>query len=301
MDVPTSSYDAKSAIMATDAPDIFDRARRAHIRDRAAPRFATASFLYARMADEMLDRLADIKRDFAAILIVGVPDRRLVDALAREGRTVTAVDPGARNAAAVGGVHADEDALPFDVDSFDLILCCGTLDSVGDLPGALIQMRRLLKPDGLLLASFPGAGSLPLLKRALLIGDGERPAQRIHPQVDVRAAGDLLGRAGFALPVADVETLTVRYGDMFALMADLRAMGATNCLASSPPPLTRAALMRAASAFQAEADVDGRVSERFVIIHLSGWKPDPGQPKPARRGSGTTSLAAALKDRSRNI
>ena len=284
--------------MAQDAPDIFSRARRARVRDRPATRFGEADFLYARMAEEIVERLTDVKRDFRDILVIGVPDRRLVDMLAGEYRRVIAVDPGARNAAAVGGVQAEEDMLPFEPESFELIVACGTLDSVGDLPGALLLMRRLLRPDGLLLASFVGGGSLPKLKRALLIGDGERPAQRIHPQVDVRAAGDLLARAGFAMPVADVETLTVRYGDIFALMGDLRRMGATNMLSSTPPPLTRTGLARAAEAFQAEADADGRVSERFVLIHLSGWKPDPRQPAAARRGSATASLAAALKDRS---
>ncbi len=284
--------------MASDTPDIFSRARRALARDRAAGSFASADFLYARMVEDTLDRLTDIKRDFRDILLIGTPDRRLVDALIGPGRIIIAVDPGKRNAVNAGGIQADEDRLPFPPDSFDLVIACGTLDSVGDLPGALILMRRLLRPDGLLLASFLGAGTVPRLKRALLAGDGDRPAQRVHPQVDVRAAGDLLGRAGFAMPVADVDTLTVRYGDMFGLMADLRAMGAHNCLASVPPPLTRVTLGRAAAHFQAEADPDGRVAEQFVIVHLSGWKPDPNQPKAARRGSGTTSLAAALKDKS---
>lgn len=276
-------------------PDIFDRQLRAQRRDRATRHFAEHDFLYRRIADELIDRLHDVKRDFADVLLIGCPDTYLRDALSGSGRRITCLDPGARNAAQAGGIQGDEDALPFAENSFDLVVSCGTLDTVNDLPGALIVMRRVLRPDGLLLAAFAGAGSLPVLKRALMAGDGDRPAQHIHPQVDVRAAGDLLGRAGFALTVADSETVTVRYGSMFTLMADLRGMGASNVLTSRPPPLTRTTLARAAEAFAAEADPDGKTSERFAIIYLSGWKPDPSQPKPAKRGSAKASLADALK------
>lgn len=278
-----------------DHLDIFDRGLRARRRDRAARAFADHDFLYRHMADELLERLSDVSREFTDVLLVGTPDSHLRDRLLRGGRRVACVDPGAVNARAVGGIQADEDALPFDEDSFDLIIACGTLDSVSDLPGALILMRRALRPDGLFLAAFIGAGSLPLLRRALLAGDGERPAQHIHPQVDIRSAGDLLGRAGFAMPVADGETLTVRYSHIFSLMADLRGMGASNVLTSRPPALTRAALARASEHFAAAADPDGKTAESFAIVYLSGWKPDPSQPGAARRGSATVSLAEALK------
>ncbi len=276
-------------------PTIFDMATRARRRDRAAPGFAAHDFLHAAMADELIDRLADVRRDFRDALVSGCPDDRLTGALAARGMSVTAIDPGAVNAARMGGVRADEDALPFAAPRFDLILSCGTLDSVNDVPGALLQLNRALRPDGLLLAAFAGAGSLPRLRAALLAGDGERPAQRLHPQIDVRAAGDLLARAGFAMPVADTQELTVRYGSLFTLMADLRGMGAASCLASPPPPLGRAALARAAARFAGDADPDGRTPERFVIVHMSGWKADPSQPRPARRGSATASLAEALR------
>ncbi|RVT40167.1 class I SAM-dependent methyltransferase [Sphingobium algorifonticola] len=276
-------------------PQIFDHRLRALRRDRAAPGFAAHDFLYRHMADDLLDRLADVRRDLPDALVIGCPDDYLATRLRAMGKRVTCCDPGAANARAQGGVQADEDALPFAEDSFDLILACGTLDSVNDLPGALVLMRRILRPDGLLLAAFLGAGSLPVLRGVLLAAEGDRPGQHIHPQVDVRAAGDLLRRAGFAMPVADGDTLSVRYGSLFGLLADLRGMGASNVLRSRPPMLTRAVLARAADLFAQAADPDGKTAERFAIASLTAWKPDATQPAPARRGSATVSLAAALK------
>lgn len=264
-------------------------------RDRAASRFASHDFLYAAMAEQMLERLDDVTRNFERALVIGCPDDRLAAALRAKGIAVTCADPGPAFARAAGGAVIREDQLPYPPASFDLILCCGTLDSVNDLPGALIAMNRALEPDGLMLVSFTGAGSLPRLRAALIAADGDRAAQRLHPQVDVRALGDLLHRAGFAMPVADHEMLDVRYGSLFTLLADLRGMGAAQCLASAPPPLTRIGLARAAEAFAGMADADGRTSERFVILHGSGWRPAPNQARPARRGSATVSLADALK------
>ncbi len=190
------------------------------------------------MADEMLERLGDVTREFARALVIGCPDDRIAKALRARGMAVTCADPGPAFAAACGGDVVREDDLPYPPGSFDLILCCGTLESVNDLPGALIALNRALVPDGLLLVSFIGAGSLVRLRAALMAGDGDRPAQRLHPQVDVRALGDLLHRAGFAMPVADHEPLEVRYGSLLTLLADLRGMGAAQCLDSAPPPLT---------------------------------------------------------------
>ncbi len=277
------------------APDIFDRSRRAQGRDRMIARFADHDFLYRAMLEELLDRLADVQRDLPEALVIGCPDDSAKAALEAMGKRVACVDPGFLAARGANGVQADEDALPFADDSFDLIIACGTLDSVNDLPGALILMRRILRPDGLMLAAFTGAGSLPRLKAALLAGEGDRPGQHIHPQIDVRAAGDLLSRAGFAMPVADGETLVVRYGDMLRLMHDLRGMGAGNRLAEQPPLLNRETLARAGAHFAQAADADGRTAEQMAIVYLSGWKPDPSQAAPARRGSATMSLAAALK------
>jgi hypothetical protein len=279
-------------------PRIFDMRRRALRRDRAARNFDAYDFLHAAMAEEILERLGDVTRVFSRALVVGCPDARIADALRARGMSVACADPGPLFAARAGGVTIREDAPPFPPASFDLILACGTLDTVDDLPGALIAYNCLLVPDGLMLASFIGAGSLPRLRAALLAGESERPAQRLHPQVDVRALGDLLQRAGFAMPVADQQVLDVRYGSLFGLIADLRGMGGAQCLASAPPPLSRATLARAAQAFADMADADGRTTERFVILHGSGWHPAPSQAGPARRGSATMSLAYALKDKS---
>lgn len=276
-------------------PDIFDRTLRARRRDRMMPRFAEHDFLYRLMRDELLDRLTDVQRDLPEALVIGCPDGSARAALEAMGKRVACVDPAFLAARGAGGVQGDEDALPFADNSFDLIIACGTLDSVNDLPGALILMRRVLRPDGLMLAAFAAAGSLSTLKAALLAAEGDRPAQHIHPQVDVRAAGDLLARAGFAMPVADGETLSIRYGDIVRLMHDLRHMGAGNVLVSRPPALGRDTLMRAAAHFANAADPDGRTAEQMAILYLSGWKPDASQAAPARRGSARVSLAEALK------
>lgn len=279
----------------TSHPDIFDRALRARRRDRMLARFADHDFLYRAMLDELLDRLADVQRDFREVLLIGCPDGSAKAALEAMGKSVVCADPGFAAARAQGGVQADEDALPFADESFDLVIACGTLDSVNDLPGALILMRRILRPDGLMLAAFTGAGTLPRLRAALMAGEGDRPGQHIHPQVDVRSAGDLLARAGFTMPVADGDVLTVRYGDMLRLMHDLRGMGAGNVLTSRPPALRREALIGAAGHFAAAADSDGKTAEDMAIVYLSGWKADPTQAAPARRGSAKMSLAEALK------
>ncbi|WP_242146604.1 methyltransferase domain-containing protein [Sphingomonas sp. BAUL-RG-20F-R05-02] len=270
-------------------PDIFDRAARRQHRDRAAPGFAGHDFVRAVMLDGIQERLDSVKRSFADVLDLGCFDAGFMP-----DRSITRCDAGPRFAAAAGGIVAEEDALPFAEASFDLIVSAGVLDSVNDLPGALIQARRALRPDGLFLAAFVGAGSLATLRAALRVAEGDRPAARLHPQIDVRSAGDLLMRAGFALPVADSETLNVRYGDLGGLLRDLRGMGASNAMVGRRP-LRRDTLAMAYQAFADLADADGRVPERFEIIFMTGWAPAPSQPQPARRGSATASLAAALK------
>jgi SAM-dependent methyltransferase len=254
-----------------------------------------ADFLVRHMADELIERLDLVQRPFADALDLGCGSGHLTALLEARGLKVTSTDAGA--AYAVGGVQADEDRLPFPPGSFDLIVSAGVLDTVNDLPGALALARRALRPDGLFLAAFVGAGSLPRLRAAMRAAE-EAASPRIHPQIDVRAAGDLLGRAGFTLPVADVETLTVRYSSFATLVSDLRGMAATNVLTDrSRLPIGRAGLAAAAAAFERHAEADGKVAERFEIIHLSGWAPSPDQPQPAPRGSASASLADALKAR----
>lgn len=281
--------------MSLDAP--FDRALRRLRRDRAAPLLAEADYLHRRAAEEMLERLDLVKRDFSRALLIAGAGGPLGERLRGRGMAVVEADPGFAFAAAAGGVQCDEDRLPFADGSFDLALAPATLDSVNDLPGALILIRRALKPDGLFLGAFAGAGSLGRLKRAMLAADAAQggAAARVHPQIDVRAAGDLLARAGFALPVVDVETVEVRFRSLVQLVADLRAMGATNLLSErSRVPLGRAAIAAGLAEWEKMADADGRVTERFEILHLLGWAPAPSQPRPAPRGSGTASLAALL-------
>lgn len=272
-------------------PTIFSTPARQRARDRAARVFADHDFLRAQMLDGIQDRLSAVKRDFADVLDLGCFDGAFS---APPAARVARVDPGFTFARAAAGVQAQEDHLPFADASFDLVVAAGTLDTVNDLPGALALIRRVLRPDGLFLGAFVGAGSLATLRAVLRDAEEQQPVGRLHPQVDVRSAGDLLVRAGFALTVADVETLTVRYPGFGRLLDDLRGMGAGNVLAERHP-LRRDTLARAAAAFAARAEPGGRTAERFDLIFLTGWCPAPDQPKPARRGSATASLAAALR------
>lgn len=242
------------------------------------------------MLDGIAERLDGVTRNFEAVLDLGCFDGAFVPP---PNSAVTRIDAGRLFAAQAGGIQADEDLLPVEPESFDLVVSAGVLDSVNDVPGALTQIRRALKPDGLFLGAFVGGTSLPTMRASFLQAEGDRPAARFHPMIDVRSAGDLLVRAGFALPVADGETLSVRYPDLFRLIGDLRGMAATNVLRGRVP-LARATLGAAAAAFAHRADPDGRTAERFDLIFLTGWAPSPDQPKPARRGSATVSLAAAL-------
>ena len=284
-----------------DQPDIFDRRLRRARRDRAAQRFGEHGFLIEHMADELAERLGMVTRPFGRTLILGSHDGRIAPRFAAPGRHILSADAGFAFARMSGAIQCDEDRLPFADTSFDLVLSVGVLDSVNDLPGALTLIRRALRPDGLFLGAFVGAGSLGWLKSAMLAADGAASggaAPRIHPQIDVRSAGDLLSRAGFALPVADSERLDVGYGDPLRLMRDLRGMGATNILSQrSRKPPGRAWLSELFAQFAASAGPDGRLRETFELIYLSDWAPGPDQPQPARRGSATASLAAALRAR----
>ncbi len=273
---------------------LFSTARHRAQRDRLARLPASANFLAPIIAETLLDRLAMVTRDFSRILLIGAHDRMLTAHLRATGGTVTIVEAGPQLAAASGALAVEADAIDLPFASFDLIVWPGGLDSVNDVPGALLRLRALLAPDGLLLGAFVGDGSLPRLRRAAMT-DGVRPIARLHPQIDLAAMGNLLQRVGFTLPVVDVEALTVRYGDWFALVRDLRAAGLASRLGPAPPPLTRDETARIAAAFAAQADPDGRIAETFRLVHFSGWAPHPDQPQPARRGSATASLTEALK------
>jgi SAM-dependent methyltransferase len=267
----------------TEAPSLPFDARLGRLRrSRTGAGKDEAFWLHRRAAEELFERLDLVARPFARAVELSA-DPWPGDRLAERGLDVVRVEEAQLPSLAPAG--------------FDLAVSVGLLDTINDLPGALALLRRALQPDGLLLAAFAGAGSLPRLRRAMRAGEaaeGRDPAPRIHPQIDVRAAGDLLSRAGFALPVADREVVEVRYASLPRLVSDLRLTGATNILAQrSKTPFTRAGLAAAI------ADFGEGTIERFELIFLSGWAPAPSQPAPARRGSGTASLADALKPKSR--
>lgn len=261
--------------------EIFDRKRRRAFRERADRRGGDR-FLWQIIADDIADRLVDVARDFHDVLIVGPMTAFASQILADRPAEITERQ------------MIDDDRLPFAPASFDLIICAGTLDSVNDLPGALVQMRRCLRPDGLFLGQMFGAGTLASLKSAMLEAEGDKASPHIHPQIDLRSAADLLTRAGFTLPVIDTDATTVRYSDWRALVRDLRDMGLGNALAGPRAPLPRDISRHLDDAWQQRASDDGKVEERFVHIHLSGWSPSEDQPKPAKRGSGAVPLASVL-------
>ena len=288
---PCRSGAAWAQAVAVSPPEIFDRAARRRRRDIVPRDYAGHAFLREVMLDGLAERLDSVSRRFTDMLDLGCFDASLP---APPGARVARCDAGFTFARAARGVQADEDRLPFRDGSFDLVVSAGVLDQIGDLPGALTLARRTLRPDGLFLGAFLGGSSLSVLRAAFRGARPDRPAARIHPMIDLRSAGDLLTRAGFRLPVADVETVTVRYGGVGRLFEDLRGMGASNLLIARTA-ITRGELARVADAFAAAADPDGKTPERFDIIFLTGWSPSPDQPRPAARGSARASLADALQ------
>jgi SAM-dependent methyltransferase len=275
-------------------PRIFDRPL-AHARLRRALARGAPDFLLARAADDLLDRLLTVKRDFPRSLDLGTPAEHFSQAIVATGR------PAPLRASRLGGALVlDEEALPFAPASFDLVVSGLALQWVNDLPGVLAQVRRVLAPDGLFLACLPGGASLVELRVALAQAEEEitgGASPRVSPFVDVRDMGGLLQRAGFTLPVADVDSFALRYDSALGLMADLRAMGAANALAQrSSKPLRRDILARAAQIYAERfSDPDGRVRASFEIVWISGWAPHESQQRPAKPGSATMRLEEAMK------
>ena len=245
-------------------PVIFSPQRRGLAAARAAKLQQApnaARYLSEDAGDDLLERLAFLRHEPKQAMVLGDLAGLLTEGLERQGAVVTS---------APQPTFALE--LPWPIGQFDFIAALFVLDTANDLPGALVHMRAALAPGGLAIAALAGAGSLPVLRQAMLAADGDRPAPRLHPQVDVRAGGQLLQRAGFAKPVVDSHTLTVRYSQLDALVTDLRAQGLANQLADPGPPLSRAGLARARQAFAEQADSAGRVTETFEVLTLSGWR-----------------------------
>lgn len=289
--------------LVTTQPDLFDRPLLRHRRKRAL--FGAkqgADFLLEAVTDDLKDRLLLISRHFDVAVDLGGHTGRVADAIAGSGKAERVLRADlflADPALTPPDLIADDALLPFRDQSIDLIVSALTLQFVNDLPGTLVQIRRALKPDGLLLATLPGAGTLSELRDSLTRAELEccgGAAARVLPFADTRDLGSLLQRAGFALPVTDLDTVTVRYDTMFALLADLKAMGATNILKDrSRRPLPRQVLLRAAELYaENHADADGRIRATFSFVTLSGWAPHESQQKPLRPGSAKTRLADAL-------
>ncbi|MCX2725207.1 methyltransferase domain-containing protein [Roseibium salinum] len=300
----------KADFPVSEPQDLFDRpllkSRRRRALQAARP---GADFLVKAVADDLEDRLLMINRTFPTAVDLGGHTGLVSQAILMSGKAerilradLFAADPGQPPPDFI----FDDALLPLKDQSVDLIVSALNLQFVNDLPGTLIQIRRALVPDGLFLATLPGAGTLSELRDSLTRAELEitgGAAARVLPFADTRDLGSLLQRAGFALPVTDLDTVTVRYDSMFALLTDLRAMGATSVLKErSRAPLTRKALLRAAELYaENHADPDGRIRATFALVTLSGWAPHESQQKPLRPGSAKTRLADALGAKEQKI
>lgn len=273
----------------TAAPILFDRAL-LRARQRRALRQGPETFLLDRVALDMAERLQAVMRKFVAGADVGTSGDQVRRALAGGVGTLSQVDVPDR----------ESDGLSLTPQSLDLAVSALALQFVNDLPGVLAQIRRALKPDGLLLAAMIGGDTLTELRQAFAAAEAELEggvSPRVAPFADLRDIGALLQRAGFALPVTDVDRVVVRYGSAFALMQDLRKMGAANALMERRrTPTRRATLLRMAQIYSERfADPDGRIRATFEVIWLSGWAPHESQQKPLKPGSAKASLAEAVK------
>ena len=283
--------------MSQTPPQIFNRAllRQRKVRTMAAA--GAHDFLFREVGERLLERLGEINRRFDRVLALGEPINGLKAALPGANLIHAWNRPSPRR-----DLVLDEEYLPFKPASFDLIVALGSLHWVNDLPGCLIQLRHCLRPDGLLLAAMAGGNTLQELRQAFLeadleVGGGASP--RIAPFADVRDLGGLLQRAGFAMPVADADHITVNYRRIDDLLADLRGMGESAAMTQrATTPTRRAALSAMAAAYQNRYITDaGLLPASFDIVYLSGWAPAPGQPQPKKPGSATARLADALGTR----
>ncbi|MCJ8144894.1 methyltransferase domain-containing protein [Ancylobacter sp. A5.8] len=278
--------------------EIFDP-RALAARRRRARALGPEPFLLERVADDLADRLAAVKRDFAVAADLGTPADSVRRALAGASMIGRLLAFGPNERADVDAV-IDAEALPFAPSSLDLVVSGLALQTVNDLPGVLAQIRRALRPDGLLLAALFGSGTLAELREAFAIAESDTLggiSPRVAPFADLRDLGGLMQRAGLALPVTDVDRVVVRYGDPLSLLHDLRRMGAANPLTDrTRTPLLRKTLVRAFEVYAERfSDPDGRLRATFEICWISGWAPHESQQKPLRPGSAKMRLADALK------
>lgn len=290
----------------SSVPNLFNHTLLAKRRARALAQpnlFADASFLRQAANLDIVDRLGAVSRTFQNALDIDAPDAELANQLLSSGQVSQAetnkgfcdaqIDaPRAPNGQRLGDTEKN-------AETYDLITSVLSLHFANDLPGTLIQIKRALKPDGLFLGALLGGDTLIELRQVLLQAEAEitgGAAPRVLPFGEVRDMGALLQRAGFALPVADIDTLTVRYSDPLRLLADLRAMAATNILTSgAKQPLRKGVLMRAMELYTAKfSEADGKMPATFQIISLSGWAPHDSQQKPLKPGSAKARLADAL-------
>jgi SAM-dependent methyltransferase len=271
----------------TTAPTLFDRAMLGARLDRAR-RGEPVTFLLDRVREDMEDRLQAVTRSFSDMADIWTPGELLRRSLADRFRSIVRVDPD------------ETEALRLPPESLDLVVSALAFQFVNDLPGVLAQIRRALRPDGLLLAAMIGGDTLTELRQSFAAAEAECEggvSPRVLPFADLRDVGALLQRAGLALPVTDVDRVVVRYDSAFALMADLRRMGATNILIERRrTPTRRTTLLRMAQIYgERFSDADGRIRATFDVIWLSGWAPHESQQKPLRPGSAKASLEAAVK------
>ena len=287
-------------------PRLFDRRLHRQRLDRAAPDFAAADFLKVRAAGDMVERLEIILREFPVCVDLGSRNGAFSallaqsDACAKIGMVIETDLSAAMLGHRPGHrLQIDEEALPFAPASLDLVVSSLTLHWVNDLPGTLIQVRRALKPDGLFLGAIFGGQTLTELRQCLIQAESDLTGGaglRIAPFADAFDVAGLLQRAGFALPVADLDRVTVRYDHPLKLIGDLRRMGETNALVDGRGrPLSRPVLARAIALYQERfSDPDGRVRATFDIMTMTGWAPHPIQQQPLKPGSAKMRLADAL-------
>jgi SAM-dependent methyltransferase len=283
-------------------PIFDDRLVIAHKLRVLAASAAGASFLLDRAVDDLGERLSTVGRRFGEAAALFCLSGAARDSVLAAGKADSVIRIEADQALLGGeeGLVGSFDHIPLAPESIDLAVSLLSLHEANDLPGALIQIRRALRPDGLFLGALAGGGTLAELRESLLAAETEvhgGASPRVAPFTDVRDAGALLQRAGFALPVADVETVTVRYSSMFGLLRDLRAMGASNALlARTRRPGSRRLFARTAEIYAERfSDADGRIRATFAVVWLSGWVPHASQQKPLKPGSADVSLAKVLK------